>query len=201
MRAPCAMRKEVAECLWSSPRWNSGTTPFSGSSETAVRSKRWPRPMGCQRQSVHAWLARSEDGGLAALADRSHRPRTSPLQMEPAVEARVLELRRRHLGWGKVRLRHQLEREGTAPPSLLAAPDRRGERLADLSALADFGTECPTAVPTRRRTDAPLDLRTEEMSRKLAEVVDLPGNHRSWSRVQLGKETPPTESEVGDQGP
>jgi transposase InsO family protein len=74
---------------------------------------------GVSRQSVHAWLARYEAGGLPALADRSHRPKTSPLQMDPAVEARVLELRRHHRSWGKVRLRHQLEREGTAPlPSL-----------------------------------------------------------------------------------
>ena len=41
--------------------------------------------------------------------------------MDPAVEARVLELRRHHPSWGKVRLRYQLEREGTAPvPSLSA---------------------------------------------------------------------------------
>jgi len=76
---------------------------------------------GVSRQSVHAWLARYEAGGLPALADQSHRPKTSPLQMDPAVEARVLELRRHHPSWGKVRLRHQLEREGTAPlPSLSA---------------------------------------------------------------------------------
>ncbi len=76
---------------------------------------------GVSRQSVHAWLARYEAGGLPALGDRSHRPRTSPLQMDPTVEARVLELRRHHPSWGKVRLRYQLEHEGTAPvPSLSA---------------------------------------------------------------------------------
>ena len=74
---------------------------------------------GVSRQSVHAWLARYEAGGLPALGDRSHRPRTSPLQMDPAVEARVLELRRHHPSWGKVRLRYQLEHEGQhrCPPS------------------------------------------------------------------------------------
>ena len=30
--------------------------------------------LGVSRQSVHAWIARYEQGGLAALADRSHRP-------------------------------------------------------------------------------------------------------------------------------
>ena len=39
--------------------------------------------------------------------------------MDPAVEARVVELRLHHRRWGKVRLLHQLEREGTGPlPSL-----------------------------------------------------------------------------------
>ena len=35
---------------------------------------------GVSRQSVHAWLARYEKGGVPALADRSHRPRSSPLR-------------------------------------------------------------------------------------------------------------------------
>jgi hypothetical protein len=33
------------------------------------------RRFGVSRQTVHAWLARYERGGLAALADRSHRPK------------------------------------------------------------------------------------------------------------------------------
>ena len=47
------------------------------------------RAYGVSRQSVHTWLARYEAGGLPALAERSHRPRTSPLQMAPMVEARL----------------------------------------------------------------------------------------------------------------
>ena len=34
--------------------------------------------LGVSRQSVHAWIARYEQGGLAALADRSHRPAALP---------------------------------------------------------------------------------------------------------------------------
>jgi transposase len=49
---------------------------------------------GMSRLSVHAWLARYEAGGLEGLADRSHRPASCPHQMDPAIEARVLELRR-----------------------------------------------------------------------------------------------------------
>ena len=70
---------------------------------------------GVSRQSVHAWLARYEKGGLPALADRSHRPRSSPLQMPAEVEARVLELRRQHPAWGQITLRHRLEKEGVTP--------------------------------------------------------------------------------------
>jgi transposase InsO family protein len=70
---------------------------------------------GVSRQSVHAWLARYERGGLAGLEERSHRPRSSPLQMPAPVEARALELRDAHPSWGPVRLRYQLEREGVRP--------------------------------------------------------------------------------------
>ena len=76
---------------------------------------------GVSRQSVHAWLARYEQGGLPALADRSRRPRSSPLQMPAKVEARVLELRRQHPAWGQITLRHRLDKEGVTPlPSLSA---------------------------------------------------------------------------------
>ena len=37
--------------------------------------------VGVSRQTVHAWLARYEAGGLEGLADRSHRPGSCPHQM------------------------------------------------------------------------------------------------------------------------
>jgi len=77
------------------------------------------KAFGVGRQTVHVWLARYERGGLLALEDRSHRPKSSPLQMAPVAEARVLELRRLHLFWGPARLGHQLGREGVEPvPSI-----------------------------------------------------------------------------------
>jgi transposase InsO family protein len=63
------------------------------------------------RQSIYRWMARYEEGGLEALAERSHRPRSSPHQIAPKIEARVLELRRQHPGWGPLRIVHQLERD------------------------------------------------------------------------------------------
>jgi transposase InsO family protein len=70
---------------------------------------------GVTRQSVHNWLRRYEHGGLAALDDGSHRPKTCPHQMAPTAEAMVLELRRLHPTWGPMRLRHELERRGVEP--------------------------------------------------------------------------------------
>jgi transposase InsO family protein len=76
---------------------------------------------GVSRQSVHAWLARYEEGGLPALADRSHKPRSSPLQMPAKVENRVIELRRAHPSWGQVSIAHRLRQEGVTPlPSVSA---------------------------------------------------------------------------------
>ncbi len=43
---------------------------------------------GVSRQTVHGWLRRYINGGLEALADRSHRPKSCPHQMPAAVEAR-----------------------------------------------------------------------------------------------------------------
>jgi transposase InsO family protein len=67
------------------------------------------------RQSVHAWIARYEQGGLAALADRSHRPSVCPHQIPAEVEALICELRREHPGWGPRRIEHQLAKGSVDP--------------------------------------------------------------------------------------
>jgi len=55
-------------------------------------------------------IARYEGGGLASLADRSHRPATCPHQTGPETEALICELRREHPAWGPRRIEHQLSR-------------------------------------------------------------------------------------------
>lgn len=70
---------------------------------------------GVSRQSVHSWVRKYEQSGLAGLADRSHRPVSCPHRITGEVEAVVCELRRRHPGWGPRRLVHELERRGIAP--------------------------------------------------------------------------------------
>jgi transposase InsO family protein len=67
---------------------------------------------GVSRQSLHAWLAKYEAGGLEGLVDRSHRPLSSPHQMLAAVEAAVLEARRRHPSWGPRRIAVEVSKAG-----------------------------------------------------------------------------------------
>jgi transposase InsO family protein len=71
--------------------------------------------LNVSRQSVHTWIARYEQGGLAALADRSHRPTVCPHQTSAEVEALICELRREHPGWGPRRICHHLARCGVEP--------------------------------------------------------------------------------------
>src|SRR5688572_16363099 len=67
------------------------------------------------RQSVHTLLRRyAADGGLGGLGDRSSRPHGCPHQMSPAVEAKIVEIRRAHPVWGADRI-NQLERDGISP--------------------------------------------------------------------------------------
>jgi len=73
------------------------------------------KKFGVSRQSLHAWLRRYEAGGIEALADRSHRPRNVPHQIDGAAEARVLELRRLHPFWGQRTIAHRLAKEGYSP--------------------------------------------------------------------------------------
>jgi transposase InsO family protein len=71
--------------------------------------------VGVSRQTLHAWLARYEAGGLEGLVDRSHRPVSCPHQMPAAVEAALLELRRSRPYWGPRRLVLELEKRGVVP--------------------------------------------------------------------------------------
>src|SRR5580658_4729975 len=67
------------------------------------------------RQTVHTWLRRYAEGGMAALADKSSKPETCPHQMAPLTEARVVELRRAHMRLGPRSIRTQLGKEGFNP--------------------------------------------------------------------------------------
>jgi len=51
------------------------------------------RRNGVSRQTLHTWLRRYAEGGMAALADKSSKPESCPHQMAPLIEAKVVELR------------------------------------------------------------------------------------------------------------
>jgi transposase InsO family protein len=84
---------------------------------------------GVSRQTLHEWLARYAAGGLDGLVDRSHRPRSCPHQMDPAIEVVLVDLRRLHPQWGPDRLRYRLARDGVAPVPSRAAIGRALRRL------------------------------------------------------------------------
>jgi transposase InsO family protein len=72
--------------------------------------------LGVSRQSVHTWVARYAEDGLAGLQDRSHRPESCAHQASPEVEAAVCELRRAHPRWGARRIEFELGRHGCPGP-------------------------------------------------------------------------------------
>jgi transposase InsO family protein len=70
---------------------------------------------GVTRQSVHRWLTRYAARGLAGLVDGSTVPGSCPHQMPPTIEARIVEMRVEHPGWGPRTIGHWLAREGVDP--------------------------------------------------------------------------------------
>lgn len=70
---------------------------------------------GVTRQTVHRWLRRYADEGLAGLVDGSARPLSCPHQMLVEVEARIVELRGLQPGWGPRTILFRLEADGVVP--------------------------------------------------------------------------------------
>ena len=75
---------------------------------------------GVDRRTLHRWLVRYATEGLAALADRSSKPDRCPHQIAAEIEARIVELRRSHPGWGPRTILNKLRRELETPPSRAA---------------------------------------------------------------------------------
>jgi transposase InsO family protein len=70
---------------------------------------------GVTRQTLHGWLRRYANQGGAGLVDKSSKPDSCPHQMSPQVEARIVEMRRVHPGWGPRTIRTHLAKEGITP--------------------------------------------------------------------------------------
>jgi transposase InsO family protein len=67
---------------------------------------------GVSRQSVHTWLVRYRQEGIAGLEDRSHQVHHHPWRIPAAVEELICELRRGHPKWGPRRLVFEMGRRG-----------------------------------------------------------------------------------------
>lgn len=122
---------------------------------------------GVTRQSVHTWLRRYADGGMAALADKSSKPESCPHQMAPVIEARVVELRRAHPRWGPRSIRTQLAREGFSP-------------LPGLSSIYRTLVRHHLLEPTQRKRSR-ADYKRGERSRSM-ELWQMDVVGRSWAR-------------------
>jgi transposase InsO family protein len=70
---------------------------------------------GVTRQSLHNWLRRYRERGMAGLVDRSKRPSSCPHRTPARSELKVIELRREHPRWGPRRLAYELARKGLDP--------------------------------------------------------------------------------------
>lgn len=85
------------------------------------------------RSKGYKWLERYVSEGIGGLADRSRRPRHSPMRTADAVEAEVLRIRAEsNNAWGGRKIARVLEREGAAvvpSPSTITEVLRRHGRL------------------------------------------------------------------------
>jgi transposase InsO family protein len=132
--------------------------------DTAIR-------YGIDRRTLHRWLVRYAADGLAALADKSSKPDRCPHQMAPDLEARIVEMRRSHPGWGPRTILNKLRRELEVPPS----------RAAIYRCLVRHRLIQPK--PRRRRRD---DYKRWERSRSMELwQIDVMGNVRLATGLQL----------------
>ncbi len=76
------------------------------------------RRRGIARASFYRYRRRYLEEGVAGLEPRSRRPRSSPGRIEPALEARIVELRKRHPRWGARRIHAELVRAALEPPAV-----------------------------------------------------------------------------------
>ncbi len=79
--------------------------------------------IGVTRQSLHNWLRRYRERGLAGLVDRPKRPRSCPHRTPARAELSVIELRRDHPRWGPRRLAYELARKVISAPVADAIAD------------------------------------------------------------------------------
>jgi transposase InsO family protein len=82
--------------------------------QPGVNFRQLCRRFGISAKTGYKWRKRFGQGGIAALADQSRRPKSSPGCSAQAVSAQVEALRREHPVWGGRKLRRRLQDLGVA---------------------------------------------------------------------------------------
>jgi len=75
------------------------------------------RRYGVDRTTVHRWLIRYANEGLGSLEARSSKPDRCPHQVPPETEAKIIQMRKAHPGWGPRTILSKLRGEIDDPPS------------------------------------------------------------------------------------
>ncbi len=94
------------------------------------------------RRTFYYWKPRFEEGSYAALTAFASRAPHHPTRVAPAVEQRVIALRRQHPDWGQQRLTDELAKANGWVP--LVSPN------TVTRILRDAGLWTPAAAPEKR---------------------------------------------------
>ncbi len=101
--------------------------------------------------TAYKWIHRFQEGGVAALEDRSRRPHMSPDKIAPQLEQAIIDLRHRHPTWGGRKLRQRLlvknYKHLPSPSTITAVLRRQG--------LLDQAHQRPTRDLQRFQAPAP----------------------------------------------
>jgi transposase InsO family protein len=150
---------------------------------------------GISRASFYRYRRRYREEGVAGLEPRSRRPRSSPAQIEPSLEAQIVELRRRHPRWGHVGSRPSFGGRGSSR--------RRWRRSTARSGATTWSPRSPHggrrqrgAASGRWRTISGRSTAPSSSSRagKPAWVVDCLDDHARFLLGAIARERPTGEA-------
>src|SRR5258706_6518641 len=102
-------------------------------SEAGINFRQLCRRFRLSAKTGYKWLKRFRAGGIAALGDRSRRPRCSPHTCAAELVGKVIAVRKEHPTWGGRKLRRRLRDlnvAGLPAPSPCPAILRRAQLLA-----------------------------------------------------------------------
>jgi transposase InsO family protein len=124
---------------------------LAGATVTEVAAR-----VGVSRQTVHCWLSRYLAEGVTGPVDRSRRPHGCPHRCGGDVEVVVVEMRRRHPGWGAKRIRMQLLKAGG---EAVVPAERTINRILSRHGLLDHRARKRRRESFKRwQRDAPMQL-------------------------------------------